>query len=282
MIDRRKFIATSSLAAASLMTMESGIFAASGSQKLKKIGFIEGLIHKELKGDWKAALKKAVDFGFTEIEVGSYLGDSAQDFLSYCKGIGLKPFAGFINFTDKTDELKKNLDSLAELQVEYAINYWPWLTGGPFTLENCKQSAAMLNKIGEMVKKYGLTFCWHNHNKEFIAMEDGLPFDYLMKNTDKDLVKCELDIYWVVKGDADPLGVLKKHSGRIKILHVKDMAQGPAQDFECPGSGIIDFPTIFREAANQGIEHYIVERDNCPDGMACLKSSGAYLKNLTF
>ena len=282
MITRRKFLAAGSLAAASLLTMESGILAGSRSQKLKKIGFIEGIIDKELKGDWKATLKKTVEYGFSEIEVGSYLGDSAQNFLAYCKEIGINPFAGFINFTDKPDELKKNLDSLAELNVEYAINYWPWLTGGPFTLENCKRSVEILNTIGEITKKHGLTFCWHNHNKEFIAMEEGLPFDYLMKHTDKDLVNCIMDIYWVVKGGADPLALLKKYEGRIKILHVKDMAQGPAQDFECPGSGIIGFPAIFKEAAKQGIEHYIVERDNCPDGMACLKSSGAYLRNLTF
>jgi hypothetical protein len=60
------------------------------------------------------------------------------------------------------------------------------------------------------------------------------------------------------------------------------MAAGSAQDFECPGSGIIDFPSLFREAQDQGIMHYMVERDNVPDGMACLQSAGAYLKNLRF
>jgi sugar phosphate isomerase/epimerase len=113
-------------------------------------------------------------------------------------------------------------------------------------------------------------------------MEEGMPFDYLMEHTDSKLVQCEMDIYWVKKGGADPLTMLKKYAGRIPILHVKDMAPGDAQDFECPGSGIIDFPSIFAEAAKQNIQHYFVERDNCPDGMACLKSSGAYLKGLRF
>ena len=89
MINRRKFIATGSLAAASLLTMESGIWAGSGSQRLKKIGFIEGIIDKNLKADWKAALKKSVEYGFSEIEVGSYMGDSAQTFLAYCKEIDI-------------------------------------------------------------------------------------------------------------------------------------------------------------------------------------------------
>jgi len=113
-------------------------------------------------------------------------------------------------------------------------------------------------------------------------METGLPFDFLMNNTDSSLVKCELDIYWAKKGGADPLEMLKKYSGRYPILHVKDMAPGSAMDFECPGNGIIDFPALFKEAEKQSIRHYMVERDNAPDGMACLRSSGEYLHNLTF
>jgi sugar phosphate isomerase/epimerase len=113
-------------------------------------------------------------------------------------------------------------------------------------------------------------------------METGLPFDYLMDNTDKSLVSCELDLYWVTKGGGDPLSVMKKYSGRFPILHVKDMAPGDAMDFECPGSGIIDFPSLFREAHNQGIKHYMVERDNVPDGMACLRSAAEYLKEIRF
>jgi hypothetical protein len=60
------------------------------------------------------------------------------------------------------------------------------------------------------------------------------------------------------------------------------MAPGSAMDFECPGSGIIDFPSLFKEAEIQGIKHYMVERDNVPDGMACLKSAGEYLRALSF
>ena len=103
-----------------------------------------------------------------------------------------------------------------------------------------------------------------------------------MNNTDKNLVFCELDLYWVKKGGGDPLAVLKKYPGRFPVLHVKDMAPGAAMDFECPGSGIIDFAPLFSEAEKQGIKHYFVERDNVPDGLACLKSAGEYLKSVNF
>jgi sugar phosphate isomerase/epimerase len=276
---RRDFIKTV------VMASMAGTLAACAKQQkhqLEHFGFISGILKNELQnGDWKAVLREAVSYGFSEYE-GGLLGESPQEFLVYSREIGLKPVAGGIAFSEDMELVQHSLDKIKTLDMPYAITYWPWFSGGPFTLDECKRSAELLNKIGALAKENELTFCWHNHNKEFWQMEEGLPFDYLMQNTDTDLVKCELDIYWVKKGGADPLAILKQYAGRIPILHVKDMAPGEAQDFACPGSGMIDFPSIFAEAFRQGITHYFVERDNVEDGLACLKSSGEYLKNLSF
>lgn len=282
MITRRKFIQTATAGAAAIAVYPVNSFSTTGDRKLGKIGYIEGIIGKELETDWKSALKETVKYGYSEIEIGRFMGESAKSFLKYCDETGIKPVAGGTIFSKNPEELNKSLDELNALNLKYAIVYWPWIGGGPFKLEDCKISAEMLNRIGEACNKQGLILCWHNHNKEFIEMEDGLPFDYLMSHTDKNLVKCELDIYWVKKGGADPVQVLRKYKNRFPILHVKDMAAGEEQDFACPGSGIIDFASVFTEAADQGIAHYFVERDNVVNGLECLKTSGEYLKKLRF
>lgn len=281
MITRRKFISTSALAASAAM-LSFDTFSGEGKKKLKNFGFISGIIGKELKGDWKSVLRQTASYGFTEIETGNFMGDSAESFLDYLDSIGMNLPVGGFEFKAEEDDLKNSMKLLKNLKVKYAVVYWPWYTGGPFSPEDCKKSATRLNYLGKVCADNGLILCWHNHNKEFLKMENVLPFDYLMNNTDNNLVFCELDLYWVKKGGADPLEVMKKYPGRFPVLHVKDMAPGEAQDFECPGSGIIDFPSLFREADLQGIKHYFVERDNVPDGLACLKSSGNYLKNLSF
>ncbi len=283
MLKRRNFLKTLT-AGSAFVAVSHPFFASSFSnkRKLQNIGYISGIIKEELKGDWKSVLKKTVEYGYSEIETGSYLGESAESFLSFCMKIGLKPVAGGIKFSDNMDEVKKSIEKVKALNVQYGVSYWPWKVGAPFKLEDCKTSVEILNKIGEVCNENDLEFCWHNHDNEFIEMEEGLPFDYLMKHTDKDLVKCEMDIYWVKKGGADPLNVLKKYHGRIPILHVKDMAPGEEQTFSCPGSGIIDFPSIFAEAANQNIQHYFVERDKVVDGMGCLASAADFLKNIEF
>jgi sugar phosphate isomerase/epimerase len=282
MLTRRSFITKSASATAGIMLLDSYLSSCTGKHTLDKIGYISGIIGKELEGDWKAILKQTVDFGFSEIETGDYLGNSAREFLSYCKQIGLTPVAGGIDFNAGKEDSLKRLDALATLNLKYAVVYWPWMVGGPFTLDDCKRSIEQLNIHGENCKEHGLILCWHNHDKEFTPMEEGLPFDYLMNHTDKSLVKCEMDIFWAMKGGADPVELLEKYKGRYAILHVKDMAPGGEKSFECPGSGIIDFRSIFRVAKAQGIEHFMVERDNVADGMDCLKSSAEFLKNLSF
>ena len=283
MLTRRKFIGTLAAGTAGLSFTNPVSALAAGRHQLKDFGYISGIIGKELKnGDWKDVLRKTAEMGYTEIETGRYLGDSAESFLSFCKSINLIPVAGGIKTTKDKDVLNKALDELNALDLKYAVMYWPWLVSAPFSLEDCKNSVDILNTAGEVCKQHGLQLCWHNHNNEFIEMEEGLPFDYLMNNTDKDTVKCEMDVYWVKKGGANIVDMMEKYDGRYSILHIKDMAPGPAQDFECVGSGIVDFPAIFREAQKQGIEHFFVERDKVPDGMACLASAAEYLKNVRY
>ncbi|MBN1480693.1 sugar phosphate isomerase/epimerase [candidate division KSB1 bacterium] len=273
---RQMLLGSATVAATPLLFCES-----TRGHKLENIGFISGIIGKELKVNWREALSQAVSFGFTEYE-GGLQGDSPAAFLDFCRQIGLKPVAGGVQFSEDMDVVQQSYDRVKALEMTYAVTYWPWFSGGPFTLEDCKKSVEVLNKMGTLAESNDLVFCWHNHDKEFHAMEEGLPFHYLMENTDESLVRCEMDIYWVKKGGENPLEILKQYAGRIPLLHVKDMAPGEEQDFACPGSGIINFAPIFAEAYRQGIKHYFVERDNVPDGIACLQSSSEYLRNLRF
>lgn len=277
---RRKFIKTSVLATSAVTVSPFLSFAGEGKSKLKKFGFISGIAKEAMESDWIGTLEKAAEFGFTEIEGGTNYAKTPQEFLKVCKNLGFSPIAGSIDFKEKDEELKKSFNRINQFEQEFVITYWPWYGGAPFSLEDCIKSVERLNYLGVKAKEHGLKLLWHNHDKEFSEMEEGLPFDYLMKHTDSKLVNCEMDIYWVKKGGGNPLEMLKKYTGRIPILHVKDMAAD--SDFICPGSGIIDFAPIFKEAKKQDIEHYIVERDNEPDGIGCLRSSGEYLKNLRF
>ena len=285
MIDRRKFLQSTAAGTVGLMFLNPiNLLAENSTRSIKNLGYITGLIGKELDGDWKQVLKQTAEMGYTENEKRSLKGKSDKKFLKYCESIGLKPIAGGFGFTEDMDKLQKSLDKLVDLKLKYAINYWPWNVDKPFMLDACKFTSDWCNKVGEKVRERGMQFCFHNHDNEFIDMEEGKPFDYIMNNTDENLVHCELDVHWVHRGGSDPVKVMQQYAGRIPILHLKDMDfnADAENSFRCPGEGNVDFKAILAEADKQGIKHFFVERDKHPDGMECLRISADYLLNLKY
>src|SRR5690554_6045885 len=125
--NRRTFVKTTAAATAGLLCGGSAVaIAAEGGARLRNFGFISGIAEEALKADWKGTLRKAADYGFTEIEGGSNFAQSPQEFLAYCKEIGIRPIASAINFRAKGDELRAEFDKLNELGLKYAVIYWPW------------------------------------------------------------------------------------------------------------------------------------------------------------
>src|SRR6266545_4124510 len=105
---------------------------------------------------------------------------------------------------------------------------------------------------------------------------------YLEEN-DKDLVKMELDIYWISKAGQDPIAYLGKHKDRFAMFHVKEMDKTPNRGITEVGRGVIDFKSIFAKAPKGAIKHYFVEQDTCPGSpFDSIKISFDYLKQLEF
>lgn len=281
---RRQFIANASLSALAISGSFQAFSLEKKSNKLEKFGFISGIVSNFLDTDWQGTLEQLAQFGYTEMECGKYYGDSAAGFRKFCAGIGIEVIAGGSSLAEMQKDTHKKIDEALEMGKKYWVCYWPWLGDVKnITADDSKKAAESLNALGKECKKAGIKLCWHNHNMEFEKdTGEGLPFDIIMKNTDPQTVYTELDIYWVRKGGGDPIECLKKYPGRYEILHVKDMDATQEKSFACPGSGIIDFAPVFNLAWEQGVRHYIVERDGEKNGIECLKNSSEYLKNLRF
>src|SRR5215203_7084057 len=62
-------------------------------------------------------------------------------------------------------------------------------------IDHYKELAGQFNTAAETCKKAGLQFCYHNHDFEFKEQDGQMPYEVLLSNTDKDLVKMEIDLY---------------------------------------------------------------------------------------
>ena len=137
----------------------------------------------------------------------------------------------------------------------------------PYNSEATWHSLAQhLNRAGAIAREYGLQFFYHNHDFEFANRFGGNPaYDILLAETNPDLVKFELDLYWIVYGGESPVHYLADDPARFPLYHVKDRTwrnRPNDQDWEDTGPGSIDFPDIFRAGDVRGVDkHFIIEHD---------------------
>jgi sugar phosphate isomerase/epimerase len=131
-------------------------------------------------------------------------------------------------------------------------------------LDHYKKMAANFNIAGEKCKKAGIQFCHHNHDFEFVTEAGKHPYDILLGDTDPNLVKMELDLYWATKAGQDPVKIFEAHPGRFPLWHLKDMDATPEHSFTEVGHGTIDFKRIFAHKATAGMKYWFVEQDKCP------------------
>ena len=129
--------------------------------------------------------------------------------------------------------------------------------------EDYRKLAAQLNEFGKGVAAEGLTLSYHNHAFEFEKFDGEYGLDILWQHSDPNLVKAELDLYWVKRGGVDPVSYVKQLGKRVVLVHLKDMEAGPEQRFAPVGTGTLDFVAISDACAEAGVEWGAVEQDNC-------------------
>ncbi|MEO6174451.1 MAG: sugar phosphate isomerase/epimerase [Flavobacterium circumlabens] len=287
MTSRRTFIINSSLATAAVLAVPSFAF----TMNKKEIGLQLYTLREEIPKDIKATLEKVSSAGFTTVETygfsikDQFWGLSPAELKKILDTNHLKAVSGhygigsFLSDGD-TAELKAAIAAARILKSEYLTI--PWIDP-PFrkNSEDYKKIAGRLNVAGKMCQDAGLKLAYHNHDFEFEDHNGVTGYEILLKETDKDLVYFEMDLYWVVRAGKDPLHIFKENPGRFKLWHVKDMDKlKPALNTEV-GSGSIDFKSIFKEAKLAGMEHFFVEQENnfAINSFDSIKTSCVFISN---
>ncbi len=125
-----------------------------------------------------------------------------------------------------------------------------------------------LDRIGKIVTAEGLKFGWHNHHWEYARAADGRRFIDIMLEQAPDIL-WEADLAWIVRGGADPVAELKRYSGRIEAVHVKDLAPaGQCADedgWADPGHGVLDWSTLVPVLREIGVTLFVAEHDKPND-----------------
>jgi sugar phosphate isomerase/epimerase len=156
-----------------------------------------------------------------------------------------------------------------------------------YTRDDARRTAEYANLIGERAKKEGLQYAYHNHHLEFSDVGQGETFyDVLLKETDPQLVKLELDCGWVHAGGKNPVDLFKANPGRIPLMHAKDFLPSTGAG-SYPGAelgrGTVDYRPIMAAADQAGLKHCFAEQEGPFSRMSSLQAARvdyAYLRPL--
>ena len=244
-------------------------------------------LRDDIPKDTKGVLKQLSGFGYKQIEgyegdQGLFWGMGNKEFKKYLDDLGMKMVSAHCNIHEDFEE---KAAQAAEIGMEYLI--CPYV-GPQKSMDDWKKVCDQFNSCGEICKKNGIRFAYHNHAYTFKAFTGMIPHDFVMENTDPATVDHEMDIYWVVTGGADPKEYLTKYSNRFRLCHVKDRMKGvPTEEHSAScvlGTGSIDFPSILKVAKDNGMKYFIVEQERYDNStpLDSAEKGAAYLKKLVF
>lgn len=250
----------------------SALTSCSGGSNKKVVGLQLYSLRDAMSTDVPGTLKKVAEMGYTTLETAGYsdgklYGYTPEEFKVMCNNLGLTVSSAHLGYNydaEKEAEVMAwwdlALDTQAKAGCKYAI--MPSFPIGE-TIDSIQVYCDYFNKIGELANKKGIKFGFHNHAGEFEKRDGHVILDYMIANTDPDKVFYELDVYWANKAGVDPVEYIKKHKGRIPVLHIKD-------DSILGESGEIDFEAIFNAGYESGmkdyyveVEHYTMPAENC-------------------
>lgn len=268
----------------------------------KRIGLQTYSLGDELFKNVPEGMKKLKTYGYMTLELAGYGNGKIRnigmaEFKKMANDAGLEIISSHVNppiWEYKKDNLnkisefwKKAADDHAAIGCKYLIQ-----PGQPATrsTEEVAFVGEVFNEAGRISKAAGLLFGYHNHDMEFAHVKPGgtasefgrhfkgdIIYDLMIKNTDPSLVLFEMDVYWAVMGQQDPVEYLKKYPDRIRVLHIKDRAV-------LGQSGLMNFEQIFKQAYANGLKDYFVELEGMRGGTQFegVKDCCTYLKKASF
>jgi len=274
---RRQFIQQTTLLSAAFMISKGEYFKVN-----KNVGVQLYTVRDQISKDPRGVIQKIGAIGYKEVESfgynnGKYFGLTAKEFADLVKQNNLTHPSGHYGLGNLSTWDQAIEDAITAGQKYMVLAYLA--ENDRKSIDDYKKHAASFNTAGEKCKKAGLQFAYHNHDFEFKEMDGQMGYDVLMKETDANLVKFEMDIYWVSKAGHDSIALFKAHPKRFPLWHVKDMDKTEKKSFTEVGNGVIDFKKIFSKATDAGMQHFFVEQDVSADPMASIATSYKYIQS---
>jgi sugar phosphate isomerase/epimerase len=231
--------------------------------------------------DMLGTLRQVAQLGFGAVEFAGFGETPVRVLRETLDDLGLRALGAHVQYATFVNGVQGVCDDLRTLGCEYAI-----VPAIPQEMRAAPRTAdelpALLEEWGKVCRQSGLRFAYHNHAFEFAALDagGGTLFDALL-STNPALVELELDVFWAEYAGKDALTLIREHSDRIALLHLKDIAADQEPQDVPVGRGTLDWDEILTAGKAADVRWFVVEQDNPRDPLDDITQSLRYLERYT-
>ena len=252
-----------------------------------KIGLQLFTCRKQAQKDLYGTLKNLAGLGIKYIEAARINFDDT-DIAAFKKAkeeFGIEVVSAQIKPNILSKDFDKCMKFLRETECKIAIiSVLPTecIVGSDEKLvEFCKWASELAKKY----KEQGIQLCYHHHDFEFIRSGAGTRFDVILENMSEDM-NFVIDTYWTTKAGINVERLLKRLSGRVRGVHLRDYALyrkfiGRNPSNYALGDGVLDFNSIVETAKECGVTYGAIEQ-NTKHPYSEIAKSVAHLKKIGY
>lgn len=274
---RRKFIQQTAMGVLATASIPQWLQAAAPNKTLTGVQLYS--VRADMKKNPLATLKAVAEMGYKYVEHAYYInrkfyGYTPNEFKTILNDMGLTmPSGHTVMSASHWDLAKKDFTDEWKYTVEDAAIAGQELVISPSLDEKFRKSADDLkrfmdvfNKSGELCRKSGMRFGYHNHNFEFSKIDGALTtYDIILKYTDPAAVILQLDFGNLFETGDDALAIIQNNPGRFVSMHVKDEIKNEKGEFESTvlgkgGQKVKEIIALGKKIG--GTQHLIVEQES--------------------
>jgi hypothetical protein len=212
--------------------------------KMKAIGLQLYTVRNQMEKDFDDTLAKVASTGYKEVEFAGYFNRTPQQVKSVLSANGLTSPSAHVSLKALSDNWQQTIETAATIGHRYLICAY-LVPDERKSLDDYKRHADTFNRAGRLARA-GIQFGYHNHDFEFPALDGSVPFDLLPQKTDANLVKIELDLYWIIKAKRGPSEVFRVSPGPLPSSECQRHGQYPKAVLHRGGPGSHRFQTNLR------------------------------------
>ncbi|MEW6751291.1 MAG: sugar phosphate isomerase/epimerase [Candidatus Latescibacterota bacterium] len=210
----------------------------------------------------RAAFRRLRDIGYEAVQVSGLGPVSPQELAEIAQAAGMQIAATHIGYEQIVGEPQVVIDQHRLWGCRHVA-----IGGMPGQYRSAEGLARFAREASAAVKPLidaGLTFSYHNHSFELERFGGRTGLEILYAESDPRCFSAEIDTYWIQHGGANPVTWLRRLTGRMHLVHLKDMAMvDGTQVYAEVGEGNLEWEPILQACRDAGVEWYLVEQDTC-------------------